>query len=114
MPHIILEHSSNLKIDSYQNIFTEIYSILEKNVDANPKRCKGRVRIAENYFIGLGEKDNKFLHLDINLLSGRTSEAKQECGKHLADKLKELTKELENLQITVKLTDMPKEFYFKA
>ncbi len=112
MPHIILEHSANLEISSYNSIFSDIHSILEQYVSANPKNCRSRARVASHYYVGNGEQENKFLHLDINLLSGRTDDAKKECGRILLDKLKTVFTDTK-LQITVKLSDTPKEFYFK-
>lgn len=112
MPHIILEHSSNLEISSYQDIFASIHTILEQYVNANLNNCRSRARIANNYYIANGNGENKFLHLDVNLLSGRTYDAKKKCGKVIFDKLREFFTD-SKLQITVRFNDVPKDFYFK-
>jgi len=116
MPHIVLEYSSNLpELPDFRALFDDIHQALNRIGGIRLENCKSRARAAKHYYIGDGNPDNAFVHLDVEFVKGRSREVKQAIGQeclllvkryyhlHLSD----------SLQITVKIDDIALDFYFK-
>ena len=86
MPHIILEHSNNVKdIVNYQAFFKQVTEImLELEIVPNADGIKSRFIKAEEFY--LNQEDNIYIHLQLSLLKGRDKAKLQNLGK----KIKEL------------------------
>ncbi len=116
MPQIRLEYSANLKTSvNFSELLYGIHEITTKTIRCDINDCKSRIIAYDNYFIGKGEKNNAMVHLEINILEGRTDEQKSELAKLLLDYLESSfnnNKEL-NIQITTEIKDIIKKNYHK-
>jgi 5-carboxymethyl-2-hydroxymuconate isomerase len=117
MPQIVLEYSSNLPTDvDFKGLFSEIHQALQNIAGIRLDNCKSRARVAEHYFIGDGDVNNAFVHLQIRFIEGRTSAVKQAIGEQCLAMLKQYYSEsmaAMDLQITVEIDDLLRDFYFK-
>ena len=118
MPQITLEYTSNITQEfKFDFIFSEIHRIVSKTGGINIKNCKSRANKQQNYFIGQGESNNAFIHLEIRFLEGRSDLLKQDIGNKVLIFLKDYFKSSLtgfDLQITVEITDIQKKTYFKT
>jgi 5-carboxymethyl-2-hydroxymuconate isomerase len=116
MPHIILEYSANLSaLPDFRVLFDDIHQALNRLGGIKIENCKSRARVAEHCYIGDGNPDNAFIHLDIEFVKGRSVEVKQAIGRECLGLVKgyyhlQLS---DALQITVKIDDIALDFYFK-
>lgn len=116
MPHIVLEYSSNLpELADFRALFDDIHRALNRIGGIRLENCKSRARVAEHYYIGDGNPDNAFIHLDVEFVRGRSAEVKQEIGRECLELVKHYyhLHLSDLLQITVKIDDIALEFYFK-
>ena len=117
MPQIILEHSSNLSdISDSTELFAQLHSILNQTGGINIANCKSRLRIAHDFYIGNGDSDNAFVHLEVRFIAGRSDHIKQALGRLFLALLEaefELAMQSYNLQITVEIGDINPDLYFK-
>jgi len=117
MPQIKLEYTDNIpdKIN-FEDTFSKIHHLLHDIAGIAIHNCKSRAVKLDKYYIGDGISKSKFVHLEIALLEGRTKEIKQRIAEEILQILKKnyLTKRLiDDLQVTVEIKDIKKEFYFK-
>jgi len=117
MPQLKLEYTDNIIQDTdFDSLFLKIHQILFNTGGINIENCKSRAVKIQNYFIGQGDANNAFIHLQIQFLEGRSDSLKQAIGHQILNLLKEYYKaslENLNLQITVEITDIQKKTYFK-
>lgn len=118
MPHLTLEYTDNINAQiNFEQLFYKLHTLLHELANAEIGSCKSRAIKLRNYFIGDGSERQAFVHLDISLLAGRSQQAKQELGKSASALLAHyfnLDATVHTLQTSVKITDMPVEFYFKS
>ena len=82
MPQIVLEYSSNLPaVSDFRGLFGDIHQTLQDVAGIRLHNCKSRARVAEDYFIGSGEANNAFVHLQIRFIEGRTPAVKLAVGE---------------------------------
>ena len=116
MPHIVLEYSSNLpELPDFRALFNDIHHALSRIGGIRLENCKSRARAAEHYYIGDGNPDNAFVHLDVEFVKGRDRELKQAIGRECLQLVKRYyhLHLSDSLQITVKIDDIALDFYFK-
>ncbi len=116
MPHIILEYSANLSaLPDFRVLFDDIHQALNRIGGIKIENCKSRARVAEHCYIGDGNPDNAFIHLDIEFVKGRSVEVKQAIGRECLGLVKRYyhLQLSDALQITVKIDDIALDFYFK-
>jgi 5-carboxymethyl-2-hydroxymuconate isomerase len=116
MPHIVLEYSENLpELPDFRALFDDIHQALNRVGGIKIENCKSRARVAEHCYIGDGDPDNAFVHLDIEFVKGRSAEVKQAIGRECLDLVKRYyhLHLSDALQITVKIDDIALDFYFK-
>lgn len=117
VPQIVLEYSSNLPaVVDFNRLFSEVHRSLQDIAGIRLDNCKSRAWKAEDYFIGNGEANNAFVHLQIRIIEGRTPAVKQAIGERCLKILKQLYSAsiaVMALQITVEVDDLQREFYFK-
>jgi 5-carboxymethyl-2-hydroxymuconate isomerase len=109
MPHIVLEYSSNLpELPDFRALFDDIHQALNRIGGIRLENCKSRARAAEHYYIGDGNPDNAFVHLDVEFVKGRDREVKQAIGQECLQLVKRYYQLhlSDSLQITVKIDDM--------
>lgn len=105
MPHLIIEHSSNINEISVRKLEQEIQNIMhvqEGNFDAD--QCKCRSYSFEKYFVGRpNQSTSSFIHITLKVLSGRTVEMR----KNLSQKISEFTASFfTDLKLTTKRCDI--------
>ena len=114
MPQIELEYSSNVPEVNFSDLFREIHLAVHEIAGIRLQNCKSRARVAEQYFIGNGEVDNAFVHLQIRFIEGRTATTKQAVGEQCLSILKQCYGvSIAAMQITVVVDDLLRDFYFK-
>jgi len=117
MPHLILDYSVNIDCNrNLSDLFKRLHGVLANTGGINLENCKSRARVAENFFIASGCESNAFVHLDIRFLEGKSPELKRAIGKEAVDILRDWfhqSKEKSDLQITVEIREIQRDFYFK-
>jgi len=118
MPQLTFQYTANIDRDvNFKNIFSTLHEILANTGGIKIDNCKSRAIKLDNYYIGRGESNNAFIHLDVRFLAGRSVELKKEIGRQILDFLKDIyapSMAKYNLQITVEIGDIAGEFYFKS
>ena len=116
MPHIVLEYSDNLPaLADFRALFDDIHLTLNRIGGIKIENCKSRAYAASHCYIGDGNPDNAFIHLDVEFVEGRSDEVKRSIG-HECLELLQRHYQLhlsETLQITVKIEDIALDLYFK-
>lgn len=117
MPHLILEYTGNIsqRIDC-RVLFSRLHHILINEGRFNIDSCKSRAVRLESYWVGAGEAQDAFVHLDLRLLEGRSTDLKRRLGQlclqwlesYFEPSLARLT-----LQISVEVSDIERATYFK-
>ena len=119
MPHIIIETSKNILASESLKIGQEIQQIMKKIVEGNfdPDQCKIRVINYENYFVGLEENDENFIHISIKILAGRAVEVRQKLASQSFEFVNNFYKNLKLSQkrcdISIDIIEMNRETYQK-
>lgn len=116
MPQLTLDYSANIPQEVHQEIFLRLHQILNVAGNIHIDNCKSRSIRRENFFIGDGDPQNAFVHLEIRFLEGRSPELKQAIGKACLEVLEIIFKqsmETLKIQITVEVVDIIKASYFK-
>jgi 5-carboxymethyl-2-hydroxymuconate isomerase len=118
MPQITLEYTNNIdQALEFDPIFSGIHEILADVADIRVDNCKSRARRLDHYYIGAGNPNHAFLHLEAAILEGRTPEIKKELGRQILEHLQKHfspTFEAHDLQVTVEIRDIPRAAYFKV
>ena len=117
MPQITLQHSDELAINmNYEEFFSTIHNLLSDTADIDISNCKSRVIKVDNIYIGDGDPDQRFVHLEVKLLEGRSKQLKDRIGKKLLNELKQVfvdSGDRGSVQITVEIIDINRDNYFK-
>jgi 5-carboxymethyl-2-hydroxymuconate isomerase len=123
MPHIIIEHSSDIVKSNIRIINSEILQIMKSITDGNfdIDQCKIRSFIFDEYRVGtLDESEASFIHITIKILSGRSVEIRKKLAELVFDFSK---KSLINLpfkrnsvrtDLSVDIVEMDRETYQKT
>ncbi len=93
-----------------------LHAILAEVGGIDRANCKSRVRIATDYLVAEGIRNDAFIHLDVRFLEGRSPELKQVMGERMLETLREWfsgSAEEFALQITVEIQDIERTGYFK-
>lgn len=120
MPHLIIEHSSDIKKSSIKSLHQEIQNIMASITEGNfdPDQCKARSFSFDEYFVGRPDQSSSsFFHLTIKILSGRSTEVR----KKLAAKSIEFAEKFflalnlpsKRCDISVDIVEMDRETYQK-
>ena len=117
MPQLTLEYTDNIqqKVD-FSEVFREMHAVLFDVGGIPLENCKSRAIKRSDYFIGKGESDGAFIHIDMAFLAGRPLELKQEIGRRVLQILEKCYSPFlsaHNLQITVEIRELARELYFK-
>lgn len=117
MPQITLQYTSNIQpLPEFYQLFSAVHKTINAIAGIKIENCKSRSIQLDNFYIGDGSGNKGFLHLEVKILEGRTSDVKSKLGKSLLQILKNESKEsikLLDLQITVEIIDIQKSCYYK-
>lgn len=82
MPHILLEYSANLNHPpSHRTVFEDLHEAIRPMESVRVADLKSRAVRHENVFIGDGNSDRTFVHLQVQLLTGRDQSVRQRLAK---------------------------------
>ena len=117
MPHLTLEYTANIKQEiDCATLFSGLHKIITKIGGINIENCKSRAIRLDNYYIGQSNESNAFVHLEISLMQGKSTELQQAIGIQCLNLLKEyFAPSLSKLalQITVDITEIYRSAYYK-
>jgi len=97
MPHLIIEHSSDIKKSSIKSLGYAVQDIMALVTEGNfdPDQCKVRSHSFDEYLVGKPDQDTaSFLHITIKILAGRTLEARKKLSEQTLQAAKKLYSEL--------------------
>ena len=120
MPHIIVEHSSNISRKLVTQTLPEIQKITESIKGGNfaLEACKARAISFDEYYVGSkNQEKSAFFHVTVKILAGRSVAIKTELSQNIAKYVMEFLK-LQNIakercDVSVDIVDMEKETYQK-
>ena len=117
MPHITLQHSSNLQPRSeIKTLLGKLHDILHTIGGIKLENCKSRRVIFEEYLVGNGEPEHGFVHLDIRFIEGRDEQTKRSIGAKCNTILQQeflSAPDNDQIQITVEVRDILLADYHK-
>ncbi|MEB5476118.1 5-carboxymethyl-2-hydroxymuconate Delta-isomerase [Acinetobacter pollinis] len=119
MPNLTLQYSGNLDIDT-QDLLLELHGVLFNSELFEYKHdIKSRAIQFDEFLIGDGLEKNAFIHLQICVLNGRTTEQLQQLNEQLLQKIKDNQKIIhtdvtKEIHLSVEVVEMNKEIYRKA
>jgi len=117
VPHITLEYTANVEPpDSFSPLLLQIHQKVNAVTGVDINNCKSRVRFADDFFIGEGEGNSSFIHLQVRFIEGRSAESKQQLGSALCELLQHhfaIDPTSTNTQVTVEVGDIKLDEYSK-
>jgi 5-carboxymethyl-2-hydroxymuconate isomerase len=118
MPHTILEYSDNVvqPLD-VQAFWGRLHPVLVDTARVRLQDIKSRAYRCEDFRMGDGSPDCAFAHLTISLLEGRDPDTLARIGRAALELLQAQfarTLAQRRCDLTVELTGMRKDCYFKA
>jgi len=114
MPHIIVEHSKNLKGLHYQNMFAGLHQLLSKYAAIDS--CKSRVQIIDNFLVGTDPDQSGFFHINLLLMPGRSETLKNEISEKILEYVTPAVNEVvknKNLRISLSISVNDLQCYLK-
>lgn len=119
MPNLTLQYSGNLDIDT-QDLLLELHGVLfDSELFEYKHDIKSRAIQFDEFLIGDGLEKNAFIHLQVCVLNGRTTEQLQKLNEQLLQKIKDNQKLIhtdvtKEIHLSVEVVEMNKEIYRKA
>ena len=84
MPQILLELTSNIKLNKKKQLILEkLNDLVSSTCEININNCKSRIITHHEYSIGSSRRDHNFVHLRIELFSGKSKETTKTLGQSL-------------------------------
>ena len=77
MPHLRLEYTNNIKIVQFSEIFNDLINILIENTSIKVSNCKSRAIAINKSYMDCSIENEKFVHLEIMMIEGRSKQVKQ-------------------------------------
>ena len=108
MPHCIIEYSSDVNMDSPQEVMSQVHDILVQVGGVQAANIKSRMIPCQDYLVNQGGET--FVAFTLKLLPGRSPSLKTQLGKKI---LKTLQSHMEADKVSVEIIELEKEFYFK-
>lgn len=95
MPHLIVEYSANLEADLEPKALASAIHEAALETGVFPVGgCRTRLERRDVYVIGDGHADNRFVHVQARIGSGRTADVRQKAAEHIFARLKDFTAEV--------------------
>lgn len=119
MPNLTLQYSGNLDIDTH-DLLLELHGVLlDSELFEYKHDIKSRAIQFDEFLIGDGLEKNAFIHLQVCVLNGRTTEQLQQLNEQLLQKIKDNQKLIhtdvtKEIHLSVEVVEMNKEIYRKA
>lgn len=116
MPHLVVEYSGNLPHYPEAETLTALNAALCAHPEIQDEAdLKTRFVVADSFEIGTAPTQRAFVHAQLRLLAGRSSEAKKELSDRIAAVLRERTPRPPGVmvQLSVEVVDMDRGSYAK-
>ena len=117
MPQITLEYTSNIiDVEDFKPLIIKIHRMLETHCSVNITNCKTRIKRIDDFLVGNGNSQDKFIHLEVKLYEGRSQEIISSLGELLIDSVSKygsIAQKNPELDITVHIIDIERPKYFK-
>ena len=119
MPHLHIEYTDNLTGLNERELMREINAVVCAHPTV-PDEADVKARIARlnmsNVYIGTQPDNRGFVHVQLQLMAGRSTEAKKQMSDGIAEVLRRLVPQPANVlvQLSVDVADMDKGTYFKG
>ena len=116
MPHLIVEYSHNLAGFPEAQALTELNKAVTASTEvADEADLKTRFTVASSFAVGTADEPRAFVHAQLRLLSGRTTEAKKDLSERIASVLRRLAPRPAGVlvQLSVEIVDMDRGSYAK-
>ena len=117
MPHMIVEYSDNIQKLDTQNLMMGLnQALFDTALIGHPDEIKTRIRANAEFLIGFGDTQQAYIHICLEILTGRTAEQKAKMADALIEALqafKAYRAQDLNVQLCVELNEMPREDYRK-
>jgi len=115
MPHLIVEHSggAGARVD-WKNLLGELHRVTAATIGSDIRNCKSRVMRRDLFRVGDDDCTDGFLHVDVQVLEGRSTNTRRELADKLLATLRHaLAGEADSVQITVYVHDIERAVYAK-
>jgi 5-carboxymethyl-2-hydroxymuconate isomerase len=118
MPHIILEHSANiLRAPKPRTVFSDLHEAVRSLENIDVDHLKSRAVVHDEVYIGDGAPDRAFVHLQVQLLTGRDQSVRQRLAKECMRVLESHfspTVTGHRCQLSVEVREMERSTYVKV
>ena len=95
MPHLIVEYSANLEADLAPKALAEAVHAAALETGVFPiGGCRTRLARRECFVIGDGHPDNRFIHVQARIGTGRSADVRQQAAEHIFARLKAVTADI--------------------
>jgi len=117
MPHVRIEHTDNIHTTDIADLFKSVQYILIKFADIKAENCKIRAIPLNNFHMESNNKKVGFVHLEINILEGRSEKIKNKIGEESLKVLK--TYFIDNMlgdsiQCSIEIREIKRSDYFST
>ena len=117
MPHIQIEHSSNIKTKINSVLFDNLIIILNKLANVKPENCKCKVLKIKEYYLGADKVKDGFINLNIKILEGRPKKIINQIGFESLEALKlffQANTKVKSIQYSIEIQEMKRTNYFTS
>lgn len=121
MPHLIIEHSSDIKKSSIKSLEQGLQDVMAAITEGNfdPDQCKARSFSFDEYLVGKPDQStSSFLHITIKILSGRLLEVRKKLAQNSVEFANQFISKANlntaRCDISVDIVEMDKETYQKV
>ena len=117
MPHLHIEYTDNLADLDERALMRELNAVVCAHPTvADEADVKARITRLTSYYIGTQPEQRGFVHIQLQLMAGRSEQAKKEMSDALAAVLRRLVPQPEGVmvQLSVDVADMDRAVYFKG
>lgn len=117
MPHIILEYSANISgAPEPRTVFADLHEAIRPLESISVADLKSRAVVRDAIYVGDGDRDRAFVHLQVQLLSGRDQSVRQRLAKECMRVLESHFNERvagPKCQLSVEVREMERSTYVK-
>lgn len=111
MPHIIVEYTDHLNLD-VEKLTIELHRTLVEQETIKEEAIKTRAIPVKATVVGTGKCHDKFVHIALKLLPGRSDELRKTMAQALFDTARKHILD-ENVSITVETIELHAASYIK-
>lgn len=111
MPHIIVEYTDHLSVD-IAKLTIELHHTLIKQETVKEEAVKTRAIPVQATVVGTGKCHDKFIHLNLKLLPGRSDALRKTMAQALYDTTRKIALD-ENITISVETSELHEHSYTK-